>query len=275
MNDLKLDNLISIEQMPKIFSQLEEVGKWVDEGIAKLNLQNLVCTEENKKEIKETRTNIRKISNTLETRRKEIKKQILEPYELFNQKYDELVKNKLDKIDNELGQAIEEIEINQRTEKIVQLRFFFENYVEEYHLKDIIKFEDVGLNITLSASISSLKEQIKEFVEKVNNDINAINSCEDKEELLYEYKNNGFDYSKATIIVNERKKALEQAKQQLDTKQECNVKEQENVKKVEILVEEPVKIEEEKYTVAFEIVATREQILELKEWLKEKGIEYK
>lgn len=275
MNDLKLDNLISIEQMPKIFSQLEEVGKWVDEGIAKLNLQNLVCTEENKKEIKETRTNIRKISNTLETRRKEIKKQILEPYELFNQKYDELVKNKLDKIDNELGQAIEEIEINQRTEKIVQLRFFFENYVEEYHLKDIIKFEDVGLNITLSASVSSLKEQIKEFVEKVNNDINAINSCEDKEELLYEYKNNGFDYSKATIIVNERKKALEQAKQQLDTKQECNVKEQENVKKVEILVEEPVKIEEEKYTVAFEIVATREQILELKEWLKEKGIEYK
>lgn len=275
MNDLKLDNLISIEQMPKIFSQLEEVGKWVDEGIAKLNLQNLVCTEENKKEIKETRTNIRKISNTLETRRKEIKKQILEPYELFNQKYDELVKNKLDKIDNELGQAIEEIEINQRTEKIVQLRFFFENYVEEYHLKDIIKFEDVGLNITLSASISSLKEQIKEFVEKVNNDINAINSCEDKEELLYEYKNNGFDYSKATIIVNERKKALEQAKQQLDTKQENNVKEQENVKKVEILVEEPMKIEEEKYTVAFEIVATREQILELKEWLKEKGIEYK
>ena len=275
MNDLKLDNLISIEQMPKIFSQLEEVGKWVDEGIAKLNLQNLVCTEENKKEIKETRTNIRKISNTLETRRKEIKKQILEPYELFNQKYDELVKNKLDKIDNELGQAIEEIEINQRTEKIVQLRFFFENYVEEYHLKDIIKFEDVGLNITLSASVSSLKEQIKEFVEKVNNDINAINSCEDKEELLYEYKNNGFDYSKATIVVNERKKALEQAKQQLDTKQECNVKEQENVKKVEILVEEPVKIEEEKYTVAFEIVATREQILELKEWLKEKGIEYK
>lgn len=275
MNDLKLDNLISIEQMPKIFSQLEEVGKWVDEGIAKLNLQNLVCTEENKKEIKETRTNIRKISNTLEIRRKEIKKQILEPYELFNQKYDELVKNKLDKIDNELGQAIEEIEINQRTEKIVQLKFFFENYVEEYHLKDIIKFEDVGLNITLSASMSSLKEQIKEFVEKVNNDINAINSCEDKEELLYEYKNNGFDYSRATIIVNERKKALEQAKQQLDTKQECNVKEQENVKKVETLVEEPVKIEEEKYTVAFEIVATREQILELKEWLKEKGIEYK
>lgn len=275
MNDLKLDNLINIEQMPKIFSQLEEVGKWVDEGIAKLNLQNLVCTEENKKEIKETRTNIRKISNALETRRKEIKKQILEPYELFNQKYDELVKNKLDKIDNELGQAIEEIEINQRTEKIVQLRFFFENYVEEYHLKDIIKFEDVGLNITLSASVPSLKEQIKEFVEKVNNDINAINSCEDKEELLYEYKNNGFDYSKATIIVNERKKALEQAKQQLDTKQENNVKEQENIKKVEILVEEPVKIEEEKYTVAFEIVATREQILELKEWLKEKGIEYK
>lgn len=275
MEELKLDTLISIEQMPKIFSQLEEVGKWVDEGIAKLNLQNLVCTEDNKKEIKETRANIRKISSTLETRRKEIKKQILEPYELFNEKYDELVKNKLDKIDNELGKAIEEIEINQRTEKIIQLRFFFENYVEEYHLRDIIKFEDANLNVTLSASLSSLKEQLKEFVEKVNDDVNAINSCEDREELMYEYRHNGFDYSKATIIVNERKKALEEAKQQLDTKEQANVKEQENVKKVEILVEEPTKIEEDKITVAFEISATRSQILELKSWLKEKGIEYK
>ena len=103
MDELKLDNLITIEQMPKIFSQLEEIGNWVDNGIAELHLNNLVCTEDNKKKIKETRTNIRKISNTLETRRKEIKKQILEPYEIFNQKYDELVKNKLDKVDNQLG----------------------------------------------------------------------------------------------------------------------------------------------------------------------------
>lgn len=275
MNELKIENLIQIEQLPKIFSQLDEISTWIDNGIKELDLDNLVCTEDNKQEIKKTRTNIKKISTTLETRRKEIKSQILEPYQLFEEKYNNCIKNKLSEADSRLGEAINEIETNQKVEKELELREFFDNYTETYHLNNMFTFEQIGLNITLSASMSSLKEQIKKFVEQRNSDIQAINSFENKEEYMFEYQNNNFDLSKTMSVVNERHKALEMLNKKLEEKQDSEIQEQKVVENINTLVSAPIEIEEEKLTVGFEIVATRSQIKELKMWLKERNIDYK
>lgn len=261
--------------MPKIYEQLETIGKWVDNGLTKLDLDNLVIDEEHKQEIKKARTEINNISKLLEDKRKEIKTKILEPYELFEGKYNEEIKNKLANASNTLGNAINEIENKQKQEKEQNLRQFFDNYKTNEHLEDIIQFEDMGLNITLSASEKSLKDQIVNFVKKVSDDFQAISSCENKEEILLEYQQNGFNYSQAVNTINERIKIIKNLEQKIVENQKLKDVEQKVVQNVETLVSAPKEVvEEEIITCEFKVYATLTQLQELKKYLNEKGIKY-
>lgn len=273
--EININELIQIKQLPEIYSKLEEIGNWLDSGIKKLDLDNLVVNEENKQEIKNMRTNINNMTKTLEDARKDIKNRILAPYQSFEEKYNELVKVKLTSASEKLGNAINEIENKQKQEKENELRQFFDNYNEDYHLEQIIKFEDVGLNITLSSSIKSLKEQIVAFFEKVNNDFMAIQNGEHKEDVLYEYQRNGFDYSKAVNSVNAKINAIKEMEQQLEKKKQLNEIEQNVVENVNTLVSAPIEIvNEDIIECEFKVFATKKQLVELKEYLKMKGIKY-
>ena len=274
-NELNINELIKIDTLPKVYEQLEKIGEWVDNGLAKLDLQHIVADEEHKQELKKTRTQINNISNLLEAKRKEIKTKILEPYVLFEDKYNLEVKDKLNVANKTLSDAINEIEVGQKTLKENNLRQFFDNYNQDYHLEQIIKFEDVGLNITLSASEKSLKDQIVAFFEKVNNDFIAIQNGENKEEVLFEYQHNGFDYSKAVNSVNSKLKEIQEIEEKLNQKQEIEQIEQTVIQNVETLVSVPKEIVEEKIIdCQFTVHATKTQLKELKEFLQEKGINY-
>ena len=274
-NELNINELIKIESLPKVFEQLETIGKWVDDGLAKLDLDNLVIDEEHKQEIKKSRSEINKISEALETKRKEIKNKILLPYQEFEQKYDFEVRNKLKNAEQTLGNAIADIEIKQKQEKENNLRQFFNNYNEDYHFEHIFTFEDVGLNITLSASETSLKKQIVDFFDKVNNDFMAIQSGENKEDVLYEYQHNGFDYAKALNSVNAKLKEIKELEEKLAKKDEIEQVEQNVIQNVETLVSAPVEVvEEETIECEFKVYATKSQLKELKKFLNERKIKY-
>ena len=270
---LNINELIKIETLPKVFEQLETIGKWVDDGLAKIDLNNLIIDEEHKKEIKAQRTEINNISKLLEDKRKEIKSKILESYELFEKKYNEVVKNKLTNASEQLSMAINEIESLQKAEKTIALRQFFDNYNEDYHLEQIISFEDVGLNITLSASETALKKQIVDFFEKVSNDFMAIQNGEHKEDVLYEYKNNGFNYAQAVNSVNAKLNAIKEIENKLNQKAKIDEVEQTVIQNVETLVSAPKEIEEI-IECEFKVYATKTQLKELKEYLKMKGIKF-
>lgn len=274
-NSLNINELIKIDNLPKIYEQLETIGRWVDDGLAKLDLDNLVVDEEHKQEIKKARTEVNNISKLLEDKRKEIKTKILEPYAAFETKYNEEVKTKLANASETLGNAINEIEYGQKVQKETELRQFFDNYNEDYHLEKIIKFEDVGLNITLSASMKSLKDQIIDFFKKVSDDFQAISSCDYREEVLMEYQSNGFNYSQAVNIVNEKHRKMEELQQQIEQKANVEQVEQTVVENVNTVVSAPVEVvEEEIIECSFKVKATRTQLKELKQFLQEKGISY-
>lgn len=277
---LNINELIKVDQLPHVFEQLEEIGKWVDNGLAQLDLDNLEITEENKQNLKKTRTEINSIHKLLEDKRKEIKDKILEPYKLFEEKYDNEVKNKLLTASEKLSTGINEIETKQKAEKEDTLRQFFENYKTDAHLEDIVSFEDVGLNITLSASEKSLKEQIVEFIKKVSDDFQAISSNENREEILMEYKNNGFNYSQAVNSVNAKLEEIKKLEIKLAQKEEIEAAENAVVQNVETLVSAPVEIKieeakpEEAITCQFTVTTTKEKIKLLKEFLQKENIKY-
>lgn len=278
---IDVNEIVKIEQMPKVFSQLEKIGEIIKKKTS--DLDKLECTEANKQEVKSRRTEINNTLALLEAKKKEIKNKLLEPYNVFEAKYNEECKEKLQNASSILTEKINAIEIQQKLEKEQELREFADEYFNHYMIKDVVKFEDIGLNITLSASIKSLKEQTKAFCERISNDLKLIDLEEYKDEIVIEYLKN-LDFAKSKMLVIERHRQLEEIKkreEELKTQQE---QEQEVVEKVEEVVEEikpPVEIidveaqeVEEVFTATFTVKTTKAKLKALKNFMESEGIEY-
>lgn len=271
MNEININEIVKIEQMPKVFSQLEMIGKFIDECVKDIDI--LPCTEENKNEVKKKRTEINNILKELDDRRKFIKNKILEPYETFNEKYEQECKGKLLSASEILKTKIDTIEEQQKQEKEDELKEFVKQHCEANKIH--IEFEQIGLNITLSASMKSLKEQALKFIKKIVSDLKLIELEEYKDEILLEYNKNGFDFSKAKLDIMARYKQLEEIKKQQEEVQLQINDEAEIVEKVEEIVA-PVEVIEDNeiITVTFTITDTKENIIKVREYMKKEGIKY-
>lgn len=272
---LNLNEIVKIEQMPKVFEQLELIGEFIDNQLK--DLDKLECTEDNKQEVKNRRTEISNTLNLLEDKRKEIKNKINEPYENFNKKYEETTKTKLQNAYKVLTDKINKIEDEQKQAKKNKIESYFKEYCEFLKI-DFVKFEQLNLNITLSISDKKLQEQTKEFLDKVNDDLALIDSQEHKEEILIEYKKN-LNVSLAITTVVNRYKELEELKKKEEEKQAQKDIEIENVQKIGKILNAPTKevIEadrEEIYEMTFKVRASKLKLKELKNYLENEGYDY-
>lgn len=271
-NNIDLNEIVKIEQMPIVFEQLEKIGTLIEKSTK--DLDELECTEENKQEVKNRRTEINKTLEVLEDKRKEIQNKLLEPYNVFVDKYNKECKIKLQNASNLLKEKIDTIETQQKLEKENELREFAEQHIISNNIQDIVKFEDIGLNITLSASVKSLKEQILDFINKIIEDIKLIELEEYKDEIMIEYKQT-LNYADSKVKVFLRHKQLEEMKKQQEEKLEQEKQEEKVVEKVEEVVAPKEIIEDDEIiTVSFTITDTKEKILKLRDYLKENGINY-
>ena len=278
---IDVNEIVKIEQMPKVFSQLEKIGEIIKKKTS--DLDKLECTEANKQEVKSRRTEINNTLALLEAKKKEIKNKLLEPYNVFEEKYNKECKEKLQNASSILTEKINAIEIQQKLEKEQELREFADEYFNHYMIKDVVKFEDIGLNITLSASIKSLKEQTKAFCERISNDLKLIDLEEYKDEIVIEYLKN-LDFAKSKMLVVERHRQLEEIKKREEELKAQQEQEQEVVEKVEEVVEEikpPVEIidveaqeVEEIFTATFTVKTTKVKLKALKNFMESEGIEY-
>lgn len=278
---IDVNEIVKIEQMPKVFSQLEKIGEIIKKKTS--DLDKLECTEANKQEVKSRRTEINNTLALLEAKKKEIKNKLLEPYNVFEAKYNEECKEKLQNASSILTEKINAIEVQQKLEKEQELREFADEYFNHYMIKDVVKFEDIGLNITLSASIKSLKEQTKAFCERISNDLKLIDLEEYKDEIVIEYLKN-LDFAKSKMLVIERHRQLEEIKKREEELKAQQEQEQEIVEKVEEVVEEikpPVEIidveaqeVEEIFTATFTVKTTKAKLKALKNFMESEGIEY-
>ena len=278
---IDVNEIVKIEQMPKVFSQLEKIGEIIKKKTS--DLDKLECTEANKQEVKSRRTEINNTLALLEAKKKEIKNKLLEPYNVFEAKYNEECKEKLQNASSILTEKINAIEVQQKLEKEQELREFADEYFSHYMIKDVVKFEDIGLNITLSASIKSLKEQTKAFCERISNDLKLIDLEEYKDEIVIEYLKN-LDFAKSKMLVVERHRKLEEIKKREEELKAQQEQEQEIVEKVEEVVEEikpPVEIidveaqeVEEVFTATFTVKTTKTKLKALKNFMESEGIEY-
>lgn len=273
--EINVNELIKVEQLPKIYQQLDTIGELVLEKLKGLN--EVQCNEENKQEAKNYKAYLNKIKTELENKRKEIKKQINEPYEQFNAYYEEKVKTVLDNGINQLTEKINEIENKQIEEKRTEIEDFFQEYREFYHLESIIdSIDTVPIKINLSNSTKSLKEETQAFLSKISEEVKVISQESNyRDEILLEYKNNGFDYARAKLTVIQKQNELEKLKNASEIAEKEFKEEQNVVQEVNTLLTAPVEVEEEEILeIVFKVKATRTQLKELKNYLVTNEIEY-
>lgn len=265
------NELIILEQLPVIKYQLEQLSKEIKEKVDRAN--KLVVSEDTVKDVKKTRAELNKEFAELETQRKQVKSAIMAKYDEFEEIYRENVADLYKNADSELKTKIDEVEMNLKIQKEDELNEFFAQYKETYHL-DFINFYDIGLNITLSASMKSLKDQIKDFCEKIDKDIQLIQTDENKDKLMLEYLRNGYDYQVAKLTLIEQEKQLEELKQQMEKKKEIEKQEEKVVEQVqEVIAPKEIIQEEELLESTFTVKATKDKLKLLIEFMNNNEIE--
>lgn len=266
------NELIVVEQLPIIKATLAQLSVEIKEKVSRAT--SLIVNDETYKEVKQVRADLNKEFTELENQRKAVKQAIMSPYEEFEEFYKESVSNLYKEADAELKAKIDNVENQLKQEKIDELELFARQHIEVNCLDNIISFDRIPLNITLSASMKSLKDQILEFINKVDNDINLIELDEYSDEILLEYKKT-LDYSKSKLEVIARHKQLEEIQKQ---QKEVQLQIDDNAKIVEKVEEitAPKEIieDDEILTATFTITTTKENIIKVRNFLKEEGIKY-
>ena len=226
--EFNINEIVKVESIGVIKQQLDKVESFIDEKVKnipetlkKIKEMSFLEQEDEKGDIKKYKQYLSNLQKQLEDKRKEIKKEINKPYEEFNDYYNSGVYKKLNEGITQLNEVINEIETLQKDEKELEIKEFANQHIEDNNLDGIVSYESIGLNITLSASVKSLKDQVLEFIDKVVNDVKLIELEEYRDEILLEYKKS-LNFSKSKLDVLTRHKQLEelQKKQEQDKQQE-------------------------------------------------------
>ena len=183
-NSYSSDKLISVVQLPIIEEQLRTIKEAFSKEVA--DALSLTCTEETIQIVKKKRSDLTKIYNDLETRRKEVKKAVLAPYEAFEQIYRDCVTNIYAPCDQKLKEKISEVEQGLKDQKYDDAKAYFDEYCLTKQL-DFVDFSQLGLSITLTVSKKKLHEQVKNFVDRICSELELIDTQDSRDEILVEY----------------------------------------------------------------------------------------
>ena len=273
--------IMVLEALPVIKTYLENLSVEIKEKVDKS--LSLVCTEDTVKDVKKVRAELNKEFQELEAQRKEIKSAILDKYNEFETIYKARVANLYTEADSSLKEKITNVEYQLKKEKEEEIREFFEEHCKARNLDGWFCYEMITLNVTLSASMKSLKEKIIAILDEVAKAIQLIKMEEFADEIMLEYKNS-LDFGNSKMKVVERHKQLELMQKRQEELARKKAEEEKVIEVVEEvieeeitapeLVEEEVEEEQQMMVVEFQVTATVEQIRELKQWLKERNIQY-
>lgn len=207
-----MKELIKITQMPVIsYDSLEVASAIVDKTIASLDLENQLATADTIKKIKEIRASLNKGFNAYEEQRKAVKNAIVKPYQDFEMEYKRFISDKLRRADEILKEKILFFENDLKIAKEGKMVAYFVEKSKSLNI-DFVKFAQVGLNITLSASEKSLKGAIDTFIDGISSEIKTIEvlpeDVEFKTEVMVEYRTT-LDLNHSIKIIQDRRKAKE------------------------------------------------------------------
>jgi hypothetical protein len=237
----------------------EELKSELSEQLQKY--KNIVVTEDSIKEFKADKANLNRLKTALEDKRKEVKKQCLQPYENFEKNIKELIaliEEPIKVIDSQL----KEIESKKKEEKANEIeKIYYDNIGKFEQLVPLDKiFHSKWLNTTYK--LNDITLEIKEVYSNIENGLQIIEGL--NTEFKQEIKDKFFETLDITKALSEnarlkelreKQKAIEEQKEQQvrkflleKEKQQAERKESENVEKTQ---------QEQQYTENLEVLDIR------------------
>ena len=247
MEELKLE-IIS----PNEGQFLKKIG-WNKDEIKKAVIsiteqyKGLAYTEEQLQEAKKDRAMLNAMKKDISDRRIQVKKALLEPYDVFESEVKEVVAL-IDEPIEMIGKQIEAYEDKVREEKNTALAQFFSENIGE--LSEVVSYDRIfnpkWLNKT--ASLSSCKAEIQKIIDDINTDLAAIISSVDEKYQVFAkdyYLQHGFNLSKALSEANRIQEMDKKAEADRKAREEAERQREEARKEAEIAKEEARKAQEE------------------------------
>ena len=232
--------------------------------------KGLVYTEEQIKEAKADRAKLNALATAIDSKRKEIKKQCLQPYEAFEAQIKDLlalIKEPVSLIDTQ----IKDFEEEKKKKKLEEVKEIFEKLKAEAGEElEFISFEQVFEDKFLNASTS-----LKQVETVIDNKFNAIKCNLKTIAELKDYTFEATEVYKETLNLNT---ALEKAKYMVDMAERKKAEEEkreqeksEEIKEVALdpqeAIEEPATDVKREWT-KFEAYLSTEEAKMLASWLK-------
>jgi hypothetical protein len=247
----------------------EAIKKEVAEKVERY--KNLVYSEEQIQDAKTDRANLRKFVEALETKRKEIKKQCLEPYEAFEKQMKEIVG-----IVNEpillIDTQVKNYEEQERKKKLDEITEIFNNG----NFPDWVTFDMIRDDKWLNASVkmSTIRTEIEGKLKKITNDLDILaNLPEFAFEATEVYKDT-LDLNKA---INEGKRLSELMKRKAEAEAKAEA-EKVAISKTETITETAPTISPETETrrwVGFEAYITTDEARALRDFFVTRNISFR
>lgn len=247
MEELKLE-IIS----PNEGQFLKKIG-WNKDEIKKAVIsiteqyKGLAYTEEQLQEAKKDRAMLNAMKKDISDRRIQVKKALLEPYDVFESEVKEVVAL-IDEPIELIGKQIEAYEDKVRDEKNNALAQFFSENIGE--LSEVVSYDRIfnpkWLNKT--ASLSSCKAEIQKIIDNINTDLAAIISSVDEKYQVFAkdyYLQHGFNLSKALGEANRIQEMDKKAETDRKAREEAEREREEARKEAERAKEEARKAQEE------------------------------
>lgn len=255
----------------------EEIKKEIAEKVQ--HYANLVYTEEQIKDAKMDRATLRKFVDALETKKKEMKKLCLAPYDTFEKQIKEIIAIVNEPIVMIDGQ-VKAYEENKREEKMEEILKIFDNvgFPEWVHIAAV--FDEKWLNV--SVKLPAIQKEMEAKVEQITNDINTLaNLPEFAFEAMEVYKTT-LDINKA---ISEGKRLSDIQKRKLEAEAERKAAEEAKVNATEVAPTpaEPTPTETAPVTeeteirrwIGFEAYLSTEEALALREFFVSRNIQYR
>lgn len=281
---------VQIKSVGEIESNMKEVKGYVEN----LNsyYKNISFTEETMKEAKEEKSKVNKFKKQVSDYRKNIVAEYNKPIKVFENTAKETEKILLETY-NTINQQVSNYENKQKEIKEKEIRDYFEEYKIANNI-DFVKYGQLGINVTLSASMKNLKGQVKAFIDKITDDLKLIETQNHKAEILVEYKQT-LNIGQAITMVTNRFKAIEEEKKRQEELKKNQLKEAQRIadENIRIQTEEtknaieslnitipnalqkPIKEKQEEIlTLKFTVKGTLTKLRELKEFLENGGYDY-
>ena len=270
-----MSNLLSISALDQTEANLIKINAECSQRIQVA--LNALCTEETKQSVKKLRAELNKEFAEYEAERKERTAEYEKPLKMFKDIYNRYIAEPFRNADIALKIKINDVETAQKEEKTLEVKEYANELKQAYSL-NWLETERIMPNVTLSASVKSLKAAVKERLDKIKSDIDCIGVIDNSGEMFAEYMK-CLNLAQAKLTVVERQHAIEQAekaKAAYTQNEEVNRQAEE---KVDMLapptVEEEKPEEEKRYMMTFTVSGTMEQLKALKAFMTNNNIDFK